>query len=203
MQVCSFNIFIDLAFAIFIPFPMVWQLQLNKRTKASAMFVLSFGVVACAASICRMKYLINFGSKGDYLWDVVPICIWTVVETNTAMMAGCMPALRPLFKSILDTTILQRLTKANSSRGTAGSMDKYSNATYPNAKNFTHISENLDRVDSDSISQQSLIHNKDTVPLGSIQKTTTSTIHQVDSDMNHSAEKPDPRRMWAMGHNHR
>ena len=191
------NCFVDLMFAIFIPFPIIYKLQVNKRTKASAMFVLSTGLIAVVASIFRIPSLVNYGSTGDYLWDVAEIAKWSIIETNMAMIAGCMPALRPLITSILDSQLVRSFTKATGRSQGDTSTSTHRN-TYPESKSFEQISEQQVKPgDFDDISERSLIHNQthEVVPMGSIHRTVVSTIHtSVNAE---SSPKPyDPSRQW-------
>lgn len=101
----SLNILTDLCFAIFIPVPMLWNLNVNKRTRASLILALSLGCFACGAAIAKIPSLVNYGKTGDWLWDSRDICIWTVMECNVGIVAGSLPALRPMFKRVLGGTL--------------------------------------------------------------------------------------------------
>ncbi|KAK3381238.1 hypothetical protein B0H63DRAFT_198040 [Podospora didyma] len=101
----ALNILTDLLFAVFIPIPMLWNLNVNRRTRISLLGALSLGCFACAAAFIKISSLVNYGKTGDWLWDSRDITIWTVVECNTGIVAGSLPALRPLFKRILGTTL--------------------------------------------------------------------------------------------------
>jgi hypothetical protein len=190
----SCNILTDLLFAIIIPFPMIWNLNTNKRIKASAMFVISLGALACAASIARMPYLVNFGSTIDSLWAMAPIASWTVVETEVAIIAACIPSLKPLVKSVLESSFVGTLNARRTKGATAvtsGSnpgRSSHAHATYPNSKkDFTLISERNrtgEGDDSDeAASERNLVHHSlyagdrtGDVPLSAIHKTTESTV---------------------------
>jgi len=101
----SLNILTDLCFAIFIPIPMLWKLNVNARTRVSIILALGLGCFACAAAIAKLPYLVNYGKTGDWLWDSQNICIWTVMECNVGIVAGSLPALRPMFKRVLGSTL--------------------------------------------------------------------------------------------------
>jgi hypothetical protein len=100
----ALNIFTDLLFAVFIPAPMLWNLNVNRRTRVTLIAVLSLGVFACSAAFVKLGYIVNYGRLGDFLWDSRNITIWTAAEVNVGIMGGSMPALRPLFKRILGST---------------------------------------------------------------------------------------------------
>ncbi|KAK4125698.1 hypothetical protein N657DRAFT_678768 [Parathielavia appendiculata] len=101
----SLNILTDLCFAVFIPGPMLWNLNVNRRTRLSLLFSLGLGCFACAAAFIKIGSLVNYGKEGDWLWDSRDITIWTVVECNTGIVAGNLPTLRPIFRRILGSTL--------------------------------------------------------------------------------------------------
>lgn len=101
----TLNILTDLCFAVFIPGPMLWNLNVNRRTRISLLFSLGLGCFACAAAVIKIGSLVNYGKEGDWLWDSRDITIWTVVECNTGIVAGNLPTLRPIFKRILGSTL--------------------------------------------------------------------------------------------------
>jgi hypothetical protein len=101
----ALNILTDLCFAIFIPAPMLWNLNVNTRTRISLLFSLGLGCFACAAAFIKIGSLVNYGKEGDWLWDSRDITIWTVVECNTGIVAANLPTLRPIFKRILGSTL--------------------------------------------------------------------------------------------------
>ncbi|KAI1468298.1 uncharacterized protein F4812DRAFT_458730 [Daldinia caldariorum] len=100
----SVNIVTDLFFAL-LPIPMLWNVKINSRTKASLICVLGLGVFACAAAIIKAAFISNYGITGDFLWDSANLTIWVSTETNTGIIAACLPCIKPMFKSIFDSTI--------------------------------------------------------------------------------------------------
>jgi hypothetical protein len=100
----ALNIITDLLFAIVIPAPMLWKLNVHRRTRISLIAILGLGVFACAAAVIKIGYIANYGKVGDFLWDSQDITIWTATETNIGIIAGSLPALRPLFKTFLGST---------------------------------------------------------------------------------------------------
>ncbi|OAG06881.1 uncharacterized protein CC84DRAFT_630037 [Paraphaeosphaeria sporulosa] len=98
------NIITDLLFAIVIPIPMLWQVQLNRRQKSSIVCILGLGIFATAAALVKISFLPNYGSTGDWLWDSRNITIWTILETCVGIIAGNLPCLKPLFRTVLGST---------------------------------------------------------------------------------------------------
>jgi hypothetical protein len=120
----------DLLFAIVIPAPMLWKLNVNKRTRYSLLAILALGVFGCAACLIKLGFLVNYGKLGDWLWDSRNITIWTVVECNIGIVAGSLPTLRPLFKTILGSTY----GKGSRKTGTSGN-GYYGKGTVKSSKN--------------------------------------------------------------------
>lgn len=99
------SLFTDLTFALFIPVPMLWDLNVNRRTRLSLFAALGLGTFACVAAFVKIPSLVNYGKTGDWLWDSRDITIWTVVECNIGIVAANLPPLRPLFKRLLGSTL--------------------------------------------------------------------------------------------------
>ncbi|KAI9760023.1 MAG: hypothetical protein M1840_002751 [Geoglossum simile] len=99
--VVGVNIVTDLILAA-APAPILWGLQIRRRTKVALIAIMGLGVFACAAAVAKTAYLPNYGKKGDFLWDSVEITIWTVTECNVGIIAACVPSIKPLFKATLN-----------------------------------------------------------------------------------------------------
>lgn len=83
---------------------MLWNMQMNRRQKLSLFCILGLGVFATAAALVKLWYVSSYGRTGDGLWDSRNLTIWTCVECNVGIVAGSLPALKPLFRSILGST---------------------------------------------------------------------------------------------------
>ncbi|KAF8851193.1 hypothetical protein BDZ45DRAFT_156348 [Acephala macrosclerotiorum] len=119
----SVNIVTDVLFAS-LPIPMVWNLQVNIRTKISLIAILSLGYFACAASIVKTviqsKVLSNPDSTRNDSYF-----IWNSIELYIGILAASLPSLRPLFRSILETTRSLRTRGITSSGQMGGTRHKY------------------------------------------------------------------------------
>ncbi|KAL6171274.1 hypothetical protein ACJQWK_04212 [Exserohilum turcicum] len=100
----ALNMVTDLAFSIAIPIPMLLGVQMNRRHKASIICILALGTFAAAASMIKLSYITNYGRGGDLMWDSRNLTIWTALECNVGMVAGNLPCLKPLFRSLLVST---------------------------------------------------------------------------------------------------
>ncbi|KAI0025865.1 hypothetical protein F4780DRAFT_233344 [Xylariomycetidae sp. FL0641] len=83
-----------------LPAFIVWEVQLHSRVKVSVAIVLGLGIVASTATLVRLKFLLRYNNPDDYLWGIASIATWSIVESGTGIIAGSMPALRPLLRYI-------------------------------------------------------------------------------------------------------
>lgn len=104
-----------------LPVPLVWQLQLNLRSKLSLIVVLSLGIFAAIAAI--VKAVIQktvFQNPDPFVHDT--FTLWRFIEFDVGIIAASLPALKPLFNWCLGaarslTTKTQRNTGAPNSLG--------------------------------------------------------------------------------------
>ncbi|KAI0125778.1 integral membrane protein [Xylariales sp. AK1849] len=82
-----------------LPIAMLWNVSINARTKASIAVLLSMGLIAGAALIVRIPYVKKIAISADFLFETIDIAIWSVIEPSLGIMAGCIAAIRPLFKN--------------------------------------------------------------------------------------------------------
>lgn len=115
--------------------PMLWGVQMNRRHKASLICILGLGLFATAASMIKLSYIGNYGRAGDLMWDSRNLTIWTVQECNVGMVAGNLPCLKPLFRSILVSTYGKGSRKTSqpkylSDAYAAGTKERSTNKSY-------------------------------------------------------------------------
>ncbi|KAJ5288950.1 hypothetical protein N7478_001980 [Penicillium angulare] len=84
-----------------LPIFLVWNLQMNTRTKAALASILGMGCVASAAVIIRIPYLHDYKAT-DFLYATANISIWSNVEASLGIAAGSLVTLRPLFRWFRD-----------------------------------------------------------------------------------------------------
>ncbi|KAH7336337.1 hypothetical protein BKA65DRAFT_552994 [Rhexocercosporidium sp. MPI-PUGE-AT-0058] len=104
----AINIFTDLLFAT-LPIPVILALQINIRTKISLICILSLGYFACAAALVREVLLGRFFTDPDPFFEY-SLQLWSDIEMNTGILAACLPSLRPLFASMLETASTLKLS---------------------------------------------------------------------------------------------
>ncbi|KAI2780124.1 hypothetical protein F4815DRAFT_471263 [Daldinia loculata] len=170
------NIVTDIFFAL-LPIPMLWNVKINARKKASLICILGLGVFACAAAIVKAAFISNYGKTGDFLWDSANLTIWIAVETNTGIIAACLPCIKPMFKTIFDSS----LRYGSSRKRDTYNLHNYAHGTGTKGSKYLH-SQTRTEIDArrvavpnslaDNISEESILTQK---PNG-ITKTTVVTI---------------------------
>ncbi|KAL7765398.1 hypothetical protein ACKLNR_003314 [Fusarium oxysporum f. sp. zingiberi] len=178
----AFNILTDLLFAIIIPTPMLWKLNVHFRTRVTLIGILSLGVFACAAAFTKLGYVTNYGKLGDWLWDSRNITIWTSVELNVGIIAGSLPCLRPLFRSFLGSTYGKNSKKTPTTGNTNYGRGTLRSATMRSGKNW-HVLSSGKRGDDETSSQKAInigqqeyeLRDRIASPSGVMNKTTVQT----------------------------
>ncbi|SPO00298.1 related to integral membrane protein [Cephalotrichum gorgonifer] len=145
----SLNILTDLLFAIIIPIPILWNLNMHIRTRISLIAILGLGVFVCAAACVKVSYVSNYGKLGDWLWDSRNITIWTVVEMNTGIVAGSLPCLRPLFKRFFASVY------GKGSRKTSGAAAYYGHGSRKSGNNWRALSSGRPQGQTDALDDAS------------------------------------------------
>ncbi|EJT77364.1 hypothetical protein GGTG_07276 [Gaeumannomyces tritici R3-111a-1] len=120
----SLTVVSDFALAV-LPIPMLWNVQMNWRVKASIIAILSLGFFTVGAAIKKTIALTKWGERGDFMWDTVDITIWYTAEIAVAIIGGSIPCLKPLFTRILASTTRY---------GTGGSSGKPPHPNYSGAR---------------------------------------------------------------------
>ncbi|KAB2101376.1 hypothetical protein AG0111_0g10449 [Alternaria gaisen] len=94
-----------------LPVPLVWQLQLNGRTKITLVCILALGLFAGIAAIIKSeKQKTALTDPDPYVHDT--FTMWRFIEYDVGIIVASLPSLKPLFKHILNDGT--RGTTANS-----------------------------------------------------------------------------------------
>ncbi|KAI1654375.1 hypothetical protein F4813DRAFT_371585 [Daldinia decipiens] len=141
----TISIITDLFFAL-LPIPMLWNVKINARTKASLMCIFGLGIFACAAAIVKAVFISNYGKTGDFLWDSANLTIWIVVETNTGIIAASLPCIKPMFKTMLHSS----LRYGSYRKKDAYNLHGYAHGTGPKESNHSH-SQTRTEVDAQRV----------------------------------------------------
>ncbi|KAH7074726.1 hypothetical protein BKA63DRAFT_320077 [Paraphoma chrysanthemicola] len=79
-----------------LPAILLWNVQMKTKVKASVVVMLALGSVASCATIVRLKYLTLYSDPGEFAYGTGKIGFWSITEEGIGIIAGCLPALRPL-----------------------------------------------------------------------------------------------------------
>ncbi|KAK4197756.1 hypothetical protein QBC40DRAFT_267349 [Triangularia verruculosa] len=83
----------------FLPIAILWDVNLNKRTKAGVATLLGMGLFAGICLIVRIPYVKFIPiSDPEFLEQTNGTAFWSVMETSLGIIAGCAATLRPLMR---------------------------------------------------------------------------------------------------------
>ena len=89
----------DFIYAL-LPITILWNANMDRRTKSVCIFVLSLGAFGSICSCVRFKYLDGLGISPEFFWNAANISIWSTIELGAGIVAGSLATLRPLFKRL-------------------------------------------------------------------------------------------------------
>ncbi|PMD23437.1 hypothetical protein NA56DRAFT_701730 [Hyaloscypha hepaticicola] len=97
-----------------LPITLVWNLQMNPRTKLSVAAILALGAIASTATIVRFPYIKGLSNSADFLYATTDVAIWSTCETGIGIVASSIATLRPLFRTFFSRS---RLLGGSTSQG--------------------------------------------------------------------------------------
>ncbi|KAI0125635.1 GPCR, PTH11-type [Xylariales sp. AK1849] len=87
-----------------IPYFIVRNLQMSRRSKTTVIVILGLGAMASTATIVRAPYLQYYLVDKDRLYWNGHISIWCQIESGLGLIAACLPALRQLVRKYLEAS---------------------------------------------------------------------------------------------------
>ncbi|KAI1078156.1 hypothetical protein F5B20DRAFT_549533 [Whalleya microplaca] len=81
-----------------LPAVLLWNVQMKARVKYSVAFILSLAAFASCATIVRLRYLTLYDDISEFMFSTGSIGLWSVLEEGIGIIAGSIPALRPLLR---------------------------------------------------------------------------------------------------------
>ncbi|KFZ17109.1 hypothetical protein V501_01900 [Pseudogymnoascus sp. VKM F-4519 (FW-2642)] len=87
-----------------VPIFLIWNVQMDRRTKLSVAAILSVGAIASSATIIRIPYIQDLANVEDFLYATTDVAIWSTVETGIGIAASAAATLRPLFRTYFGTS---------------------------------------------------------------------------------------------------
>jgi hypothetical protein len=95
----ALNSIADWTFGL-LPFFIVKDLHMPKRSKKLVAGILAFANIACIATIVRMPFIMDLYHDDDFLYETLEIALWSNVEAGIGIAAACMATLRPLLRKV-------------------------------------------------------------------------------------------------------
>ncbi|KAF2995293.1 hypothetical protein G7054_g9972 [Neopestalotiopsis clavispora] len=89
------SIVTDFSLAI-LPGILLWKIQMKRRVKFSVAVMLGLAAFASCATIIRLRYLTLYNDQAEFMFSTGQIGLWSIIEEGIGIIAGSMPALRPL-----------------------------------------------------------------------------------------------------------
>ncbi|KAK8056602.1 hypothetical protein PG993_001829, partial [Apiospora rasikravindrae] len=139
-----------------LPIALVWNLELNWRTKASIAGILALGIIASVATCVRIPFVWQLTHDSDFLYVFVDFTIWSTIELAMGLAASSIATLRPLFKKVLG--------------GSSGGTSRKS----PGRNNLSGVTPNRSSNRFSGI-RGLVIHRRDEIALGSPMPITPTT----------------------------
>ncbi|KAJ4987870.1 hypothetical protein SVAN01_06600 [Stagonosporopsis vannaccii] len=91
----AIEILTDWSLAI-LPGVLLWNVQMKSTVKMSVAIVLALASAASCATIVRLRYLALYSDPGEFMYGTGKIGFWSLMEEGIGIIAGSLPALRPL-----------------------------------------------------------------------------------------------------------
>ncbi|KAF2092256.1 hypothetical protein K490DRAFT_61696 [Saccharata proteae CBS 121410] len=96
-----------------LPAFIVWDLQMNTRTKFVVVGILGFAAIGSTATLVRIPSIKGLRATHDFLYTSSDIAIWSTIEPGIGITAACIATLRPLLKHLLYRTGLSSDERTN------------------------------------------------------------------------------------------
>lgn len=123
----ALNVTMDFAILL-LPIPIVWKAQMALKKRLIVIGLFALGGFVCIASLIRVTKLFGPASAQDITWAAVESHTWSMIEVNAGIVAGCVPQLKPLFRSCFN--FLRDTTNGSNSRPTYGNTNDKNYPSY-------------------------------------------------------------------------
>ncbi|OJJ50176.1 hypothetical protein ASPZODRAFT_13265 [Penicilliopsis zonata CBS 506.65] len=91
---------VDLYLAIY-PILILVKLHMHRKKKIGLSIAMGLGVFACVMAIVKCSRLPSLYNRSDTTYASADVFIWTDIESNTIIIAACIPTLAPLIELLL------------------------------------------------------------------------------------------------------
>ncbi|SCO92509.1 related to integral membrane protein PTH11 [Fusarium oxysporum] len=111
----SFSAVVDFYLAIY-PAIVLWSLHMHLKKKLALSVALGFGACAGCAAIRKVTTVPGMGDGRDYTYASGSLVIWISVETNSVIIAACIPMLLPFLELLFGKRFLSAPRPSSLSR---------------------------------------------------------------------------------------
>ena len=101
--ISAISVILDLV-TFMLPIGKLANLPLSRGKKFGVCFVFALGLLATAASIVRLVYLIRDSTSPNFSLWLAPVATWTSLECNLAVICACLPAMAGLIQKVWNHT---------------------------------------------------------------------------------------------------
>ncbi|KAI5211478.1 hypothetical protein E4T38_01311 [Aureobasidium subglaciale] len=89
-------IFISDVICVIIPAMILWNIRMQRKKKIMVWMLLSLGLLASVATLCRLPFTPYWNAKHDRVWGLGVATLCCCVEIALGIFAGCAPAIKQL-----------------------------------------------------------------------------------------------------------
>ncbi|KAL2010670.1 hypothetical protein VTN00DRAFT_6477 [Thermoascus crustaceus] len=109
---------------LILPLPLTMSLQMSTKKKLRVMGVLGAGGLACASSIIRLVFIVQYGNSPDSTYEFMRINMFGNAEISIGVICACLPAL-----SALITTYVREYSSGKGTHTSGHELSKLKNQT--------------------------------------------------------------------------
>ncbi|KAL1850264.1 hypothetical protein Plec18170_006959 [Paecilomyces lecythidis] len=124
---------------LLLPLPLTLSLQMPFKKKMRVMGILGAGGLACASSIIRLIFIVNFGNSPDGTYQFMRINMFGNAEISIGVICACLPAL-----SALITTYVREYSSGKGTHTSGHEMSRMKNTRSDVTKGSKHRMSILD-----------------------------------------------------------
>ncbi|KAH8651218.1 hypothetical protein BX600DRAFT_100554 [Xylariales sp. PMI_506] len=116
--VTNFTIAVTDVFSAVLPIMVLWNIQMNLRSKILVCIMLTLGALAAITIVVRLPAIVDLQDHEDSLYSVSVSILWGTAETGIGITAASISSLRPLFRSWIGGTSYAKSKSNNYALGT-------------------------------------------------------------------------------------
>jgi len=106
------EIFTDFGLSL-LPGVLLWNVNMEFKLKVSVVVMLTLASFASCATIVRLKYLTLYNNPAEFMYGTSKIGLWSLTEECIGIIAGSLPALRPLLSLRIRITTVSKTPAAS------------------------------------------------------------------------------------------